>query len=208
MALAEVGGAGEAAPSSSSSLADGASSEGDGNTNDDELKCLSDRERYALFDAFVCKYLAAFYIDGDTENRAGNVPADSFSPVKNKRGSVGVSSTGGSSTSSSNDDASSSSSRNGETCVSPSSGLRAHLANDSGLPLALKVANVALRFHAPHLAASLAEAGVGPELYATPWLVTAHARGTPLDLVFKVWDLLVAVDDPALLPLLGIGLVQ
>jgi len=193
MALAEVGGPGEVAPSS----------EDNGSASNEELRCLSDRERYALFDAFVCKFLAAFYIDGDTENRAGNVPADSFSPVKNKRGSAGGSSASGSS--SSNADPNSSS---GENCASPSSGLRAHLANDSGLPLALKVANVALRFHAPRLATSLADASVGPELYATPWLVTAHARGTPLDLVFPVWDVLIAVNDPALLPLVGIGLVQ
>lgn len=198
MALAEVGGAGEVAPTSL---------EDSGTASEEELRCLSDRERYALFDAFVCKFLAAFYIDGDTENRAGNVPADSFSPVKNKRGSAGGSSgASGSSSSSSNSNADPISS--GENCASPSSGLRAHLANDSGLPLALKVANVALRFHAPNLATSLADASVGPELYATPWLVTAHARGTPLDLVFHVWDVLIAVNDPALLPLVGIGLVQ
>jgi hypothetical protein len=218
---------------------------------------LSDRERYALFDAFVCKYLAAFYLDGDAsptfrqqQSSTGSpLGAESFSPEKSKTsataagaGSSGTSSTsfgamlsaaagGGSSaptstsapsyvdTTPSSSSSSSSSAPAATAAVSsspsPSSppsgaggGLRAHIASDGGLPLALRLFGVCLRFHDPSLAGQLEAGGVGPELYATPWLLTGLARGTPLPLVLELWDCLLATDDVAMLPLCCMELLR
>ena len=45
-----------------------------------------------------------------------------------------------------------------------------------GLPLALQLFPLLLRFHDPALARQLERESIGPELYATAWLVTALAR--------------------------------
>ena len=58
-----------------------------------------------------------------------------------------------------------------------------------------------------------AVAAMGPELYATAWLMTALARtgsgmATPLELVFRLWDVVIAVDDAAVVPLLALELLR
>jgi len=202
---------------------------------------LSDRERYALFDAFVCRYLAAFYLDGDaTPADRQTTAADAFSPEKPKKQLPPTTATGtkggafstaglppavslfsarlSSAAATATPQASSadtsppptSPTSPPSTPLSPpsSGGLRAHIASDGGLPLALRLFGLALRFHDPSLAGQLELGGVGPELYATPWLLTALARGTPLPLVLELWDSLLSFDDPALLPLLCLELLR
>ena len=49
----------------------------------------------------------------------------------------------------------------------------------------------------PQLGEHLAEQNFPPELYAPQWFLTLYSRGLPLPLVLRLWDMLVAVDDPA-----------
>jgi len=43
-------------------------------------------------------------------------------------------------------------------------------------------------YHDPELAIHLAETGMTPDLYATPWFVTLFARTTPIEVILNLWD--------------------
>mmetsp|Transcript_20050 Transcript_20050/g.26480 ORF Transcript_20050/g.26480 Transcript_20050/m.26480 type:complete len:951 (+) Transcript_20050:90-2942(+) len=53
-----------------------------------------------------------------------------------------------------------------------------------------------LHFHDPSLARHLSRNGFTPELYATPWIITLFSRQLEMDLVYRLWDVLLGVDDP------------
>lgn len=46
-----------------------------------------------------------------------------------------------------------------------------------------------------------------PELYAPQWFLTSYSRALPLPLVMRLWDMLIAVDDPAFGFFVGLCLV-
>jgi hypothetical protein len=72
---------------------------------------------------------------------------------------------------------------------------------------ALALLRVALRYHAPRLAAFLDGAGLQPDLYATSWIVTLFAGANELPVVLAAWDALLLADDPLLVLFLALALV-
>jgi len=65
-----------------------------------------------------------------------------------------------------------------------------------------------LHFHLPALALHLRKSHFSPELYATPWIITLFSRNLDVHLVFRLWDVLLGVDDPNFVFFLMLILVQ
>ncbi|CAN0355744.1 unnamed protein product, partial [Scytosiphon promiscuus] len=61
-----------------------------------------------------------------------------------------------------------------------------------------RVFRVVLFYVDPGLAFKLDEADFVPELYATAWLITLFSRNLSMELVVRLWDVYLAVNDPAL----------
>uniref|UniRef100_A0A7S2S0T3 Rab-GAP TBC domain-containing protein n=1 Tax=Rhizochromulina marina TaxID=1034831 RepID=A0A7S2S0T3_9STRA len=129
---------------------------------------VDDRECFVLFDAFVSRFLAGFYI------------AESRNPLDSPSGSRALASS------------SSSSAVDGTPLRGPASA-----EDESTLPMSLQLLQLLLRFHDPQLAREMTDASIGPEIYATGWVVTALSRGTPMSLCLRLWDVVLAVADPA-----------
>lgn len=60
----------------------------------------------------------------------------------------------------------------------------------------------------PQLGEHLAEQNFFPELYAPQWFLTLYSRGLPLPLVLRLWDMLIAVDDPAFNFFIGLCMLR
>ena len=60
----------------------------------------------------------------------------------------------------------------------------------------------------PQLALHLFENQFIPELYAPQWFLCVYARGLPLPLVLRLWDMLLAMDDPAFTFFIGLALLR
>lgn len=60
----------------------------------------------------------------------------------------------------------------------------------------------------PQLGEHLAEQNFFPELYAPQWFLTVYSRGLPLPLVLRLWDMLIAVDDPAFNFFIGLCMLR
>ncbi|CAM9835806.1 unnamed protein product, partial [Scytosiphon promiscuus] len=66
------------------------------------------------------------------------------------------------------------------------------------LLVSYRVFRVVLFYVDPGLAFKLDEADFVPELYATAWLITLFSRNLSMELVVRLWDVYLAVNDPAL----------
>ncbi|CAM9422410.1 unnamed protein product [Ascophyllum nodosum] len=66
------------------------------------------------------------------------------------------------------------------------------------LLVSYRVFRVLLYYLDPGLASKLDDADFVPELYATAWLITLFSRNLSLDLVMRLWDVYLAVNDPSL----------
>ena len=48
---------------------------------------------------------------------------------------------------------------------------------------------------------------IDPPIYATGWLMTLFARGVPLPLVMRLWDVLFLQGDPVLVHFVALALI-
>ncbi|KAI9312636.1 rab-GTPase-TBC domain-containing protein [Dichotomocladium elegans] len=72
-------------------------------------------------------------------------------------------------------------------------GLRGHFTPDmEGLHLRLYQFDTLVEEYLPHLARHLNQQGVGSTMYASQWFMTLFAYKFPLDLVFRIYDLILA----------------
>jgi Rab-GTPase-TBC domain len=86
-----------------------------------------------------------------------------------------------------------------------------HLLHSSTDPNFLKRACVLsrslLRFHVPKIASKLDEAGMFPEMYAVPWFITVFSYKLDIETTLKLWDFVIAEDDPSFVFFLSVSLV-
>lgn len=66
---------------------------------------------------------------------------------------------------------------------------------------------ILLVFHDPQLALHLQENDFLPELYAPSWFLTLFSRALPMKHVLRLWDMMIAVDDPAFTFFIGLCLL-
>jgi len=82
------------------------------------------------------------------------------------------------------------------------------LTSDSGyLFKSFRLFDILLHYHDPQLAVHLSSSGITPELYAPAWFLTAFSRALSIQQVLRLWDLLIAVDDPAFIFFVGLRLI-
>ena len=65
-----------------------------------------------------------------------------------------------------------------------------------------------LLYHDPQLAVHLNDNGFPPELYSPQWFLTLYSRTLPLTHVLRLWDMILAVDDPAFTFFVGLCLLK
>ena len=73
---------------------------------------------------------------------------------------------------------------------------------------AFRLFAILLLYHDPQLAIHLDENHFPPELYAPQWFMTSYSRALPLQQVLLLWDMLLAVDDPAFNFFIGLSLLR
>jgi len=71
-----------------------------------------------------------------------------------------------------------------------------------------KLFHLLLLYHDPQLALHLNERHFPPELYSSPWFLTLFARSMPMPHLFRLWDQVIAVDDPAFTFFIGLCLLR
>lgn len=79
---------------------------------------------------------------------------------------------------------------------------------DASMTPLLAVFKLLLKFHDPLLHASLEKEGIGPELYATQWIITALSRGTDLEPSFWIWDAIICLNDASFILVLTLELLR
>jgi hypothetical protein len=65
-----------------------------------------------------------------------------------------------------------------------------------------------LLYFDPQLARHLHEQDFPPELYCPQWFLTSYARSLPLAHVLRLWDMMIAVDDPSFIFYVGMCLLR
>ena len=65
-----------------------------------------------------------------------------------------------------------------------------------------------LLYFDPQLAQHLNEQDFPPELYSPQWFLTLYSRSMPLPHVLRLWDMMIAVDDPSFTFFIGMCLVR
>lgn len=73
---------------------------------------------------------------------------------------------------------------------------------------AFRFFHILLAHHDPQLALHLHEQGFPPELYSPQWFLTLYSRSLPIKHVLRLWDIMIAVDDPAFTFFIGLRLLQ
>ena len=71
----------------------------------------------------------------------------------------------------------------------------------------LQLVRILLCYHYPKLATFLDTAGLGPDFYATGWLVTLFASTNDLPIVHLLWDQLLIHDDPTIVYSMAVAMV-
>ena len=71
----------------------------------------------------------------------------------------------------------------------------------------LQLVRMVLRYHYPRLATLLETAGLGPDFYATSWLVTLFASTNEMPMVHLLWDQLLIHDDPSIVYFMVVAMV-
>lgn len=64
-----------------------------------------------------------------------------------------------------------------------------------------------LVYHDPQVGLHLSDCSFPPELYASPWLLTLYSRQLPMSHVLRLWDMLIAIDDPGFNFFIGLCLL-
>ena len=80
--------------------------------------------------------------------------------------------------------------------------------DDSFLFKSFRLLQLLLAYHDPQLAIHLLEQGFPPELYSPQWFLTLFARSLPISDVLRLWDLMIAWDDPAFTFFIGVCLLR
>lgn len=80
--------------------------------------------------------------------------------------------------------------------------------DSSYLYKAFRLFHLLLIYHDPQLALHLEDLEWSPELYAPSWFLTLYSRQLPLDLVLRLWDMIITVDDPAFTFFIGLCLIR
>lgn len=83
-------------------------------------------------------------------------------------------------------------------------------ADDEFMALQLQLCALRLlaQYHCPSLSRRLEPEAAGVELFATPWLLTAFAHDQPLQPLLRLWDALLARQDPTSLLFMALALIQ
>lgn len=81
--------------------------------------------------------------------------------------------------------------------------------DDSGyLYKAFRLFHILLLYHDPQLALHLQDNDFPPELYSPQWFLTLFSRSLPMTQVLRLWDMLIAVDDPSFTFFVGLCLLR
>ena len=73
---------------------------------------------------------------------------------------------------------------------------------------AFRLFHLLLVYFDPQLGLHLYENDIMPELYAPQWFLCAFARGLPIPLVLRLWDMLISVDDAAFTFFIGLTMLR
>ena len=73
---------------------------------------------------------------------------------------------------------------------------------------AFRLFHVLCVYHEPTLALHLKSQHFPPELYAPSWFLTFYSRSLPLHHTLRLWDMIIAVDDPAFMFFIGLSLLR
>jgi hypothetical protein len=65
-----------------------------------------------------------------------------------------------------------------------------------------------LMYFDPQLASHLDDQEFPPELYSPQWFLTLYSRSLPLPIVLRLWDVIIAVDDPSFIFFVGLCLLR
>lgn len=77
-----------------------------------------------------------------------------------------------------------------------------------GLQAAFGLFRGLLAYHLPRLYTLLEQHEVGPELYASWWLLTLYGSKTDLNVVMTLWDIYIAEDDATFFQFLGVAMLD
>lgn len=80
--------------------------------------------------------------------------------------------------------------------------------DSSYLCRAFRLFHLLLLYHDPQLANHLHDNGFIPELYSPAWFLTLYSRTLPINHVLRLWDFVIAVDDPAFTFFIGLCLLR
>ena len=73
---------------------------------------------------------------------------------------------------------------------------------------AFRLFHLLLLYFDPQLAQHLHEQDFPPELYSPQWFLTLYSRSMPLPHVLRLWDMMIAVDDPSFTFYIGLCLLR
>lgn len=82
------------------------------------------------------------------------------------------------------------------------------LDDSSYLFKSFRLFHILLAYHDPQLALHLHDRGFPPEFYAPQWFLTLYSRSLQLQHVLRLWDMMIAVDDPAFNFFIGLSLLR
>lgn len=83
-----------------------------------------------------------------------------------------------------------------------------YLDDSSFLFKAFRLFHQLLVYHDPQLALHLHDNGFPPELYSPQWFLTLYSRALPINQVLRLWDMIIAIDDPAFTFFVGLCLLR
>ena len=73
---------------------------------------------------------------------------------------------------------------------------------------AFRLFHILLMYVDPQLALHLHEQDFSPELYSPQWFLTLYSRALPLPHVVRLWDMMIAMDDPSFTFFIGLCLLR
>jgi hypothetical protein len=73
---------------------------------------------------------------------------------------------------------------------------------------AFRMFHLLLIYFDPQLANHLSEFDFTPEFYSPQWFLTLYARALPLPHVLRLWDMMIAVDDPSFTFFIGLCMLR
>jgi len=73
---------------------------------------------------------------------------------------------------------------------------------------AFRMFHLLLMYYDPQLALHLHEQDFPPELYSPQWFLTLYSRSLPILSVLRLWDMFIAIDDPAFTFFIGLCLLN